>query len=109
MSDFEYIECPPGMEQGPAIEDVAPYCVPADEAIPGEPIIVTPGFPDQNGNDVDDRLEFEAPVEVTPVPVAPYMPRELAATGSDAGVVFGPLLLVALLLGAGLTLWKMRK
>lgn len=108
-NDFEYIECPPGMEQGPAIENTAPYCVPADEANLGEPIIVLPGFPDNNDNGIDDRLEFEVPVEVTPVPVAPYTPRELAATGSDAGVVVGLLLIVGLLLAAGFTLWKLRK
>jgi hypothetical protein len=39
MSEFEYIECPEGQEQGPAIEDTAPYCVPADEANPGAPVL----------------------------------------------------------------------
>ena len=107
--DFEYIECPPGMEQGPAIENTAPYCVPADEANPGDPIVVLPGFPDNNDNGIDDRLEFEVPVEVTPVPVAPYVPRELAATGSDVWILNGLTLVVLLLLAAGFTLWKMRK
>lgn len=37
MTDFPYIDCPPGEEQGPAIEGVDPYCLPADEAIPGVP------------------------------------------------------------------------
>lgn len=105
-SDFEYIECPPGMEQGPAIENTAPYCVPADEANPGDPIVVLPSFPDVNDNGVDDRLEFETPVEVTPTPVAP---RELAETGSDVWILNSIMLVVLLLLGAGFTLWKLRK
>jgi len=108
-SNFEYIECPPGMEQGPAIQDTAPYCLPADEANPGEPIIVLPGFPDNNDNGIDDRLEAEVPVEVTPVPVAPYIPRELAATGSDAGLVAILVFTAALLFAIGLTLWKLGK
>lgn len=36
MTEWDYIECPNGQEQGPAIEDVDPYCVPADEAMPGD-------------------------------------------------------------------------
>ena len=108
-NDFEYIECPPGMEQGPAIENTAPYCVPADEASPGEPIVVLPGFPDNNDNGIDDRLEIEVPVEVVPVPVAPYAPRELAETGSDVWILNSIMLVVLLLLGAGFTLWKLRK
>jgi hypothetical protein len=45
MSEFGYIECPEGEEQGPAIEDVDPYCVPADQAVPGDPVIVLPVQP----------------------------------------------------------------
>lgn len=45
MSEFEYIECPEGQEQGPAVENVAPYCVPADEAMPGDIIFAPPIAP----------------------------------------------------------------
>lgn len=72
MSEFEYIECPEGQEQGPAVENVAPYCVPADEAMPGE------SFP--------PPLPFD------------FLPRELAETGPVdplTVLVFGGIVLIA--------------
>lgn len=84
----DYIDCLPGMEEGPAMENVAPYCVPADEPIPGSAELTLPGFPDANGDGVDDRLTAYLPILNAPIETfPPALPldggRELAATGSD--------------------------
>ena len=97
----ESIECSPGMEQGPAVEDMAPYCVPADEAMPGNPELNLPGFPDSNGDGVDDRLVVQPPVELLPPALPLDGARELAATGlADIALSVAVLAIVFMLVGA---------
>lgn len=111
---MDYIECSPGMEEGPAIEDVAPYCVPADEAVPGGFELNLPGFPDSNGDGVDDRLAVDPPIVEPPVEVfPPALPldgaRELAVTGLDDVTVLITLVCVVVLLAVGAAIYWMDK
>ncbi|MFN4000909.1 hypothetical protein [Microcella sp.] len=61
--------------------------------------IITPGFPDENSNDIDDRLE-QAPctvdcVEDVQLPMPAPLRDELALTGPTEGLALVPLLLIA--------------
>ncbi len=95
MTDFPYIECPPGQEQGPAVEDVEPYCVPADPAMPGgpEPTFTLP-------------VEPPGPVESFP-PAVPLEPLpELAPTGLSFDQGLSLLALAVMLIFVGWFAWK---
>lgn len=69
--------------------------------------ITSPGFPDENGNDIDDRLE-QAPcvtecIENVQLPLPGPLPDELAHTGTDPSILLVLVIaLVAILAGLGL-------
>lgn len=96
VMSFEYIECPEGQEQGPAIEDVAPYCMPADEAMPGDGPMVG------------------LPAEVVPEPSVPESPLPeisepvllLAETGLSINDVLTYASFACILVVVGWFAWK---
>lgn len=108
----DHIDCPEGQEQGPAIDDVAAYCVPADVANPGEEEVVEITLPVQPPDWVEpfppalplDPLP-QAPEIGTPIAVVP-VPRELAETGSADPLttfIYG-----TIVIAVGIVLWANR-
>lgn len=101
----EYIECAEGQEQGPAIEDVEPYCVPADEANPGDPVITLPVEPPDYVDPFPPALPLD-PVPEQHTHVEVPVQRELAETGP-----FDPLTILlvgGIVLLAGVATWLTR-
>lgn len=93
MTEWDYIECPDGQEQGPAIEGVDPYCVPADPAIVDPEMGASP-----------------APVPVPDATFPPALPLdplpELAPTGLSFDQGLTLFALAVMLIVVGWLAWK---
>ena len=110
-------DCPPGEEQGPAIEGVDPYCVPADEGV--DPYCVpadegvdpycVPADEATPGVDLPITLPVEPPgvqPDIHPSPLPLDIPRELAYTGLSLDQGLTLFALAAMLIAVGWLAWK---